>query len=109
MIPDERKERLVRHAKFLGTIWVALFVVDIATGAPMWSHWPGIPLAALLGLEAVPLFVHDRLTMLTVCGAVIVGALALINLFSWAGYPWVMWPAGALVVLEIIRRSRVRR
>ena len=41
-------------------------------------------------------------------GAVIVGALALINLFTWSGYPWVMWPAGVLIALEFIRRVGFR-
>ena len=36
------------------------------------------------------------ITQQYVWGVVIVSALALINLVTWSGYAWVMWPAGAL-------------
>ena len=104
----ELHERVIRHAKLLGTIWAVLFVIDIATEAPFWAHWPGIAMATLLGLEAMPLFVRGWFKLQCARGAVVVGALALINLFTWSGYPWVMWPAGVLMVIEVIRRSSVR-
>ena len=63
---------------------------------------------ALLGLEATPLFVRGWFKLQYARGAVIVGALALINLFTWSGYPWVLWPAGALLVIELLRRLSVR-
>ena len=106
--PDDLRERVIRHAKLLGTIWAVLFVTDLATGATFWAHWPGIAMAALLGLEAMPLFVRGWFELRYARGAVIVGALALINLFTWSGYPWVMWPAGALIVIELIRRLNAR-
>ena len=65
-------------------------------------------MAALLGLEAVPLFVRGWFKILNACGAVIVGALALINLFSWSGYGWVLWPASLLIIIEMVRRSSFR-
>ena len=106
--PDDLRERVIRHAKLLGTIWAVLFVIDLATGATFWAHWPGTAMAALLGLEAMPLFVRGWFKLLYARGAVIVGALALINLFTWSGYAWVMWPAGALIVIELIRRLSAR-
>lgn len=106
--PGDRQERVIRHAKILGAIWAVLFLIDIGTGAPFWAHWPGIPMAALLGLEAVPLFVRGWFKILNACGAVIVGALALINLFSWSGYAWVLWPASLLIIIEMVRRSSFR-
>jgi adenylate cyclase len=106
--PDDLRERVIRHAKLLGAIWAVLFVTDLATGATFWAHWPGIAMAALLGLEATPLFVRGWFKLWFARGAVIVGALALINLFTWSGYPWVMWPAGALIVIEVIHRLSAR-
>ena len=79
-------------------------MVDLTTGASFWSLWPGIALAALVAWEAAPLFVRDWFKVQYARGAVLVAALALVNLFSWSGYPWVIWPAGALLVLEVIRR-----
>jgi adenylate cyclase len=106
--PGDLRERVIRHAKLLGAIWVVLFVMDLASGAHFWAHWPGIAIAALVALEATPLFVRGWFKVQYVRGMVIVGALALINLLTWSGYPWVMWPAGALIAIELIRRLGVR-
>jgi adenylate cyclase len=106
--PGDLRARVIRHAMLLGALWAVLVVVDLATGAPFWAHWPGIAMAALVGLEAAPLFVRGWFKLQYARGVVIVGALALINLFTWSGYPWVMWPAGALIAIELIRRLGVR-
>ncbi len=106
--PGDLRERVIRHAKLLGAIWAVLIVVDLVTGTPFWAHWPGIALATLVALEATPLFVRGWFKHQYARGVVIVGALALINLFTWSGYPWVMWPAGALIAIEFIRRLGVR-
>ena len=95
-----------------GAIWVAicaaLLVVDLVTGPPLWVHFPGIVLATLLLLEAAPLKVRGWFNLVFARGAVVVGGLALINLVTWSGYLWVMWPAGAFVFIELIRRIGVR-
>jgi len=106
--PAGLRERVVRHAGQLGVIWAVLLVIDLATGAPFWAHWPGIAAAALVALEAAPLFVRGWFKLQYARGVVIVAALALINLFTWSGYPWVMWPAGALIAIELIRQVGVR-
>lgn len=102
------RERVIRHAKLLGVVWAVLFVVNLATGGPFWAHWPGIAVATLVGLEAAPLFIQGWFKLQYARSVVIIGALALINLFTWSGYPWVMWPAGALIAVELIRRVGVR-
>ncbi len=106
--PGDLRERVYRRAKLLGAIWALLFVVDLATGGPFWAHWPGIGMAALVALEATPMFVRGWFKLQYARGVVIVGVLALINLFTWSGYPWVMWPAGALIAIELIHRLGVR-
>lgn len=107
-VPGNLRERTIRHAKLLGAIWLVLFVVDFATGAPFWAHWPGLAMGTLIALEATPLFVRGWFKLSYVCAVVIVGALALVNLFTWSGYPWVFWPAAALITIELIRRLGVR-
>jgi adenylate cyclase len=108
LAPDDLRARVIRHAKLLGAIWVALLVVDLVTGAPFWAHWPGIAMTVLVALEAAPLFVRGWFNLQFARGVTIVGGLALVNLFTWSGYPWVMWPAGALIAIELIRRLGVR-
>jgi adenylate cyclase len=105
----ELRERVIRHAKLLGAIWAILVAIDLASGTPFWAHWPGIALAALVALKAAPLFVGGWFKIQYARGGVIVGALALVNLFTWSGYPWVIWPAGALLAVEVIRRLGAKR
>lgn len=103
------RERVIRHATLLGAIWAVLLVVDLVTGAPFWAHWPGIAMAALVAMEATPLLVRGWFKLQYARGMVIVGALALINLFTWSGYPWALWPAGAIIVIELVRQLWPRR
>ena len=107
--PGDPRERVIRHARLIGAVWVVLLLIDLATGAPFWAHWPGIALAVLVALEAAPLFVRGWFKLQYARGVVIVGALVLINLFTWSGYPWVMWPAGALIAIELVRRLGGKR
>ncbi len=102
------RARVGWHVVQLGVIWAGLLVIDLATGAPFWAHWPGIGMAALVALEAAPLFVRGRFRLQHARIVVIVAALALINIFTWTGYPWVMWPAGALIAVALIHRLGVR-
>ena len=97
-------ERIGRRARLLGGIAAGLVAIDLATGGPFWAHWPGLGLATALALDSVPRFVEGRLNRLSARGAVIVAALALVNLFSWSGVLWVIWPAGAFLIIELLRR-----
>lgn len=106
--PDDLQQRVIRHAMQLGVVAAVLLVIDLATGAPLWVQWPGLAMAALVALEATPLFVRGWFKLQYARGVVIVGALALINIFTWTGNPWVIWPAGAFTAIELIRRFGVR-
>jgi adenylate cyclase len=105
--PDsgERRDRFYRHVKVLGVIWATLLVIDISTGDGAWAHWPGIAIAAILGIEAAMLYVSGWQKRVITCAAIIIAGLTVINLITWSGYPWVLWPAGLLIVIEFIRRS----
>jgi len=102
----ERWLRLRHHARVLGVAWLALVAVDVFTGGGIWAQWPGIAMATLLGLEAAPLFTRGWFTASYARLAIIIAALALINLATWNGTLWVGWPALALIVFEVIRRLR---
>ncbi|MFK7992493.1 MAG: adenylate/guanylate cyclase domain-containing protein [Granulosicoccus sp.] len=105
---DNLRDRIRGRTKLLLGIWLALLVVDLTTGSPFWAHWPGLGIGVLVALHASPMFVNDWFQLQTVRLGIIVSALTLINVFTWTGYPWVMWPAGALVTLELIRRLLAR-
>ncbi len=101
--------RIRRHAQLLGVVWLGLVGVDILTGPGAWAQWPGIAMLMLLGLEAAPLLTRTWFDATYARLAIIVAGLALINLATWSGTLWVVWPALGLIVLEALRRLRRRR
>ncbi|MBC8239806.1 MAG: adenylate/guanylate cyclase domain-containing protein [Alphaproteobacteria bacterium] len=106
--PEGLRQRIRRHAMLFGAIAALLLVTDIFTGEGLWVHWPGLAMATVIALEATPLFVKGWFNLNYARCAVIVGALTLVNLFSWSGYPWVIWPAGALIAIAVIRQLAAR-
>ncbi len=98
------RARIIRHGKLLGVVGCALLAIDLLTGPILWVQWPMIAMATLLGLEAAPLAARAGWSRGLVRSIVIVGGLALANFASWSGHLWVVWPAGALVGLHLIRR-----
>ncbi|MCP4315858.1 MAG: adenylate/guanylate cyclase domain-containing protein [Hyphomicrobiales bacterium] len=103
------REKVIRHAKILGAVWIGLLAINLATSGIFWAQWPGIAMLVLIGLEAAPHFSSSRYGAYLARFAVIVGALVLINLLTWTGTLWVVWPAGALIVAEVIRRISAKR
>lgn len=103
---DRRMARIARRAGTYAVIGAGLLTVDIATGGPLWAHWPGLGMATALALEAVPAFIRGRANRFTAWAGVVAGLLATINLITWSGYPWALWPIGALATIECLRRIR---
>jgi adenylate cyclase len=102
--PSDLRRRVIRQAMLFGAISGVLLVINLATGLPLWAQWPALALATFLGLRAAPLFSGGWFRLAYARLAVIIAALALINLFTWSGEVWVIWPAAALVVLALIGR-----
>ena len=97
--------RIARQAQVFAVLWLALAAINLVTGGgTFWAVWPGIALLAVLGLQAAPLLVRGRIDVQLARLAVIVVALAMVNLASWAGEPWFLWPAGGILVLYLVRR-----
>jgi adenylate cyclase len=105
---DDLQERLSRRAKQFGLIFAGLCLVDIITDRGVWAHWPGLVLLIVWLWQAAPLWVTERRSLPFVRGAIAVAALVLINLFSWSGFFWVIWPAGALLLVHVMRGRRKR-
>jgi adenylate cyclase len=98
------RAQVIRHAKALGIVWLALMAIDLTAGPEIWVQWPGLAMAAVLGLEAAPMVARGRLSRGLVRSLVIVTGLALVNLLTWSGYPWALWPAAALLGVYLLRR-----
>ncbi|MGQ7843239.1 adenylate/guanylate cyclase domain-containing protein [Granulosicoccus sp. 3-233] len=102
--PSDLRERLSRDGRLLAALWSVLLLIDIASGSPFWAHWPGLVMAVFLAMKAAPLFASGWLRLSVVRAGIFVAGLLLVNLFSWSGYLWVIWPAAVLLVLELLRR-----
>lgn len=107
--PDhDFREDLRQKGKKFGLIFGGLCLIDMISGWGMWAHWPGLGLLAVWLWQAAPLWVDERYSVKFVRGAVVVAVLVLINLFSFDGELWAIWPIGALLVAEMLRRKRQR-
>lgn len=100
------RQRVVQRAKLFGVLWAASFAVDLLDGALSFAHWIGIVLLGIVAYQAAPLLKGGWFRNVDSRGLAVIGFLALINIFSWSGYPWVLWPAGAFVAFNLIRWLR---
>ena len=88
-----------RAALLIGT----LMAIDIATGDGFWAHFPSVIILSVLGLVVVPRGGWFGLGFWTSRALVLVAMLLFINLATWSGTLWVIWPAGAFAVLGLWR------
>ena len=54
--PREGKAEFFGHVARVGTILVALFVMDLMSGEGWWVQWPAVGMALFLALKSGPLF-----------------------------------------------------
>ncbi|MGR3636107.1 MAG: adenylate/guanylate cyclase domain-containing protein [Shimia sp.] len=82
-----------------------LVLVNIFSGGEIWVHWVLLPLAVAAGIRWAPIWLgRDSIGGIKLRVLVLVAGLILINLFSWSGHFWAIWPAGVLIVLALGRR-----
>ncbi|MCP4208685.1 MAG: adenylate/guanylate cyclase domain-containing protein [Shimia sp.] len=105
---DDAEAALRARGKQFALIFGALCVIDMISGRGLWAHWPGLALLTAWLFQAAPLWPNTRFSPAMLRGTVVVAALVLINLFSWDGYFWAIWPAGALGFAALMRRTRKR-
>lgn len=100
------RHRITRLAKLFGGLWAMSFAVDLLDGALSFTHWLGIVLLGVIAFQAAPLLKGGWFRYVDQRGLAVIGFLALVNFFSWSGYPWVLWPAGAFFAFNLIRWLR---
>jgi len=102
--PGDLRTRVIRRARLFAAIWAVLMAIDLATGPPLWAHWPGLILAGLVGFRAAPLMARGWFSVTYVRVAILTVLLLLANLFSWTGYLWAFWPVVAVILIILIGR-----
>ena len=92
-----------RRALQYGVILLGLAVIDLSTGDGLWVQWPAVGMAMAFGLEAAPLTSGRWINVQLMRIFVISAGLLAINLLSWSGYPWSLWPIGVMIALVLLR------
>lgn len=100
---DEVRESTIRQARLLSAILIVLSGINLLTGDNLWVHWPGLVIGVYIALKAAPLFAQGFFGVSFVRVLIIVAGLVLINLFSWSGEFWAIWPCAVVVAVEFIR------
>ncbi|MEM7238156.1 MAG: adenylate/guanylate cyclase domain-containing protein [Pseudomonadota bacterium] len=100
--PWDVQNAVIRNALICGVLLAALLVIDLVTGGAFWTHWPAVVLFGAIGLQAAPLVFRSRTSLLFARIAVLAACLVLINLFTWTGYFWALWPVGVAIVIALI-------
>lgn len=101
------RANLVRQAKLAGVLFLILLVIDIATGGGSFAQFPGVVILVVLGFSAAPVFATERFPQTYFRAAVLIGGLTLINLFTWSGSFWVVYPALVLAAIFAVRHYTV--
>ncbi|MBE1291191.1 MAG: adenylate/guanylate cyclase domain-containing protein [Rhodobacteraceae bacterium] len=107
-VPEDLEATIHARGKHFAVIFGALCLIDMISGYGIWAHWPGLALLTVWCLKAAPLWANDRFSPAMVRGAVLVMALVLINMFSWDGYFWSIWPTAAIGFVAFLRRPSNR-
>ena len=95
--------KVKRAAILVGAACFGLIAIDVATGPSVWAHFPVIALTTLFLILATPLFVRGSFNRLLTRSGIIIIALLLINLATWSGTFWALWPTGALAMAVLVR------
>ena len=103
--PSQPQFSLRRFALLSILLSGALVLINLVTGGTVWAHWAILAAATISGLKwaeyLVPTSLSDIIPAKTL---VLIASLTMVNLFSWSGYPWVLWPAGAALLLGLGRK-----
>ncbi len=98
------KQHAPRVVKILGLVAGVTVVINLVTGGGVWAQWPVLLAGTFIALTLAPRYATDRFPVWSLRGAIIVVTLACINLFSWNGSLWFLWPAGAFFVAMVARQ-----
>lgn len=89
----------------LGMVAAGLFVLDLITGRGIWAHWPMLALFAVIALrEGHRIVGRSEFLGVPLKMWTIAAFLFCVNLFSWQGALWSLWPIGGLALIGLFKR-----
>ena len=103
--PTQKQPDLSHMVKLTALISGALVLINIVSGGGVWAHWAILVAVSIAALNMADTLVPEKISRLVPARhVIIIASLTLVNLFSWTGYLWVLWPAGGLLGIAFVRR-----
>jgi len=89
----------------LGMVAAGLFVLDLISGRGIWAHWPMLALFGVIALrEGHKIVGRSEFLGVPLKMWTIATFLFCVNLFSWQGALWSLWPIGGLILIGLFKR-----
>jgi adenylate cyclase len=106
---DQVKNRLSLSFNFLGPQRLKNIDAEVTVYRATMSGAPAPPTDIAVGQIPLPPKGQQTLIMSAIRTGAIVAFLGAINLFSWSGHLWFQWPSLVLVLIFIVRATRLYR
>ena len=99
---DSRMNPIVRNLLVIAGIAVAS---NLASGGGIWAHWAILPAAVAYGFYMAPRLAKGKLDANRLRVLIGLAALVFINLVTWSGTLWAIWPMIAAVAFLFLGGS----
>jgi len=106
---DQVKNRLSLSFNFLGPQRLKNIDAEVPVYSATLSGAPRPPVEIAVSQRALPQNRQQTLIISAVRAGAIVAFFGAINLFSWSGHFWFQWPSLAVLLVFIIRATRLYR
>lgn len=106
---DQVKNKLSLSFNFLGPRRLKNIEAEVPVYSAVMSDAARPPFDVRVGQTATPQKTQQRLIVSAIRAGAIVAFLGAINLFSWHGRFWFQWPSLVVLLIFIIRATRIYR
>jgi adenylate cyclase len=106
---DQVKNRLSLSFNFLGPQRLKNIDAEVPVYRATINGAPAPPVDIGVGQRALPPREQQKLMMSAIRAGAIVAFFGAINLFSWRGHFWFQWPSLVVVLIFIVRATRIYR
>ncbi|WP_121063899.1 adenylate/guanylate cyclase domain-containing protein [Chachezhania antarctica] len=105
----EGRAKFIRCAQLTGIGLVALALMDVVTGGGLFVHWVIVAALMTLGITGAGVYAPDPTWARRMRYAAISAGVVAINLFTWSGGFWAIYPLIGMGVAEALATLRPAR
>jgi adenylate cyclase len=97
----------VKRLRYLGLGTGAAVLLNMISGGSFWPAWPIVTAAGLYGLHSgAALLGQNHIKGISLNLWVIAAFLVCVNLMTWSGTPWALWPLSGLLAVGVLARKK---